>query len=611
MEIFKSGIEIHQRLAGTKLFCNCPSRLVEPDAKPSATLRRTLHKVQSELGATDKAAAFEGSLNKTFTYQCFGQSNCLVEADEEPPHGLSREHLKTAVEIALMLKAKIVDEVWVMRKTVIDGSNTSGFQRTAVIGLGGLLETSKGPVGIQSICLEEESAGIVGEGKEAQTYRLDRLGMPLIEIATSPDIKDAGHGAEVAQKLGMCLRMTGKCQRGLGSIRQDVNISIPGGARVEIKGAQSLEDIPVLMQNEIMRQSRLLEIIKTLKDRFPESTIGFEKPADLSELFKSTTCKVVLRALGQGGSVHGLRLPRHNGLLGMELYPGRRYGTELSDYAKAAGVSGIIHSDEDLKKYGFTVQEINAVLHGLKINNNDSFVLVADKQAACIKALELVAKRASMFFVPEETRKALAQGASSFLRPLPGSARMYPETDVLPVRLKHDYLQRVAAHLPTSPEAALANLKSILNEDLANKIFKSQHLSLFQTLVAQQFDPTVTAVTLEETLVSLRREGVEIPDVERTVVPVLAVFEEGKITKAAIPQLIRAVAKKKAAAIEGLAPAMLVRQAIVESGLEKLSGKGLESVVIASNFDIPGIMKKYRLNIDPAELQKIVAEKKR
>src|SRR3989338_2740785 len=267
MIAMKGGLEIHQRLNTHKLFCSCPSDLAE-SKNPDVKVSRRLHPVLSELGEIDIAARMEHGKEKSFDYNVFNDNNCLVETDEEPPHELNRDALAIALEISNHLNATPVDEVHVMRKIVIDGSNTSGFQRTAVISLGGYIETSKGRVGITQIAIEEESAGIVSAADGKATYSLDRLCIPLVEISTDPDIKDGAHLAEAAEKIGMMLRATGKVARGIGTIRQDVNVSTEGGARVEIKGAQDLKMLQLLWENEVKRQQELLKILDELKRRF-------------------------------------------------------------------------------------------------------------------------------------------------------------------------------------------------------------------------------------------------------------------------------------------------------------------------------------------------------
>jgi Glu-tRNA(Gln) amidotransferase subunit E-like FAD-binding protein len=249
---FKAGIEIHQQLDGNKLFCDCPC--IVHDKNPDVFFERKLRAIAGELGKIDKAAQVEMKKDRIFKYQACKSSSCLVEYDEEPPHEVNKKSLDAALEIALLLKMKVVDEVEFMRKTIVDGSNVSGFQRTALVGMDGYVDTSKGRVGIIGLFLEEEAAKKIKEEKHCVTYRLDRLGVPLLEIATAPDIKDADHAKEVASILGMMLRSTGKVKRGIGTIRQDVNISIKGHPRVEVKGFQDLRLMPKVVENEVKRQ---------------------------------------------------------------------------------------------------------------------------------------------------------------------------------------------------------------------------------------------------------------------------------------------------------------------------------------------------------------------
>ncbi|MBN2203046.1 MAG: Glu-tRNA(Gln) amidotransferase subunit GatE [Candidatus Aenigmarchaeota archaeon] len=255
---FKCGVEIHNRLdTKTKLFCGCKPRFSKE--KPDNLVKRKLRAVAGEMGQVDSAALYEYLKDRTFFYQCFPEETCLVCVDEEPPMSVNKEALEIALQIAKMLKAEIPEEIHVMRKTVVDGSNTSAFQRTAIVGLNGVLKTSQGDVGITNICLEEESAGKVKKDGNELTYRLDRLGIPLVEIGTAPDIKNPEHAKEVAEKIGMLVRSTGKSQRGIGVTREDVNVSIKGGARVEIKGVQALDMIPLLIENEIKRQQEMIK----------------------------------------------------------------------------------------------------------------------------------------------------------------------------------------------------------------------------------------------------------------------------------------------------------------------------------------------------------------
>jgi Glu-tRNA(Gln) amidotransferase subunit E-like FAD-binding protein len=263
----KSGLEIHQQLDTSKLFCRCPSLLRKE--KPDYFIERKLHVVAGETGSVDDAVRFESLKNKSFVYECYNDNVCLVDIDEEPPCDVNEEALEIAIQISLLLNCEIIQRSQIMRKTVIDGSNVSGFQRTFLLAKEGYVETSFGKVRIESIALEEDAARLVKKEKDKITYRLDRLGIPLVEIATYPDIKSAEQAKEVALKIGEVLRAC-KVRRGIGTIRQDVNISVCSndkwGSRVEIKGVQEPGLIEKTLINETQRQISLIKKNKSIEE---------------------------------------------------------------------------------------------------------------------------------------------------------------------------------------------------------------------------------------------------------------------------------------------------------------------------------------------------------
>ncbi len=277
---FKCGLEIHQQLEGKKLFCDCPT--LNSNKEPDIRIERRLRAVAGETGEIDIAAEFEMMKNKKIIYEGNSEDVCIVETDDEPPHELNKEALETALKVALLLNAKIVDEIQVMRKTVVDGSNVSGFQRTALIAMDGHIDSSNGKISIPTICLEEEAAQKLEEGKDFVRYRLDRLGIPLIEIATGTEIKNPEHAKEIASHIGMILRSVEGIKRGLGTIRQDVNISIKQGARTEIKGFQDLRSIPKVIEFEVRRQidaiKRGKKLEKEVRKAEPDFTTSFLRP---------------------------------------------------------------------------------------------------------------------------------------------------------------------------------------------------------------------------------------------------------------------------------------------------------------------------------------------
>ena len=288
---FKAGIEVHRQLDTKKLFCNCPS-LVNDTSKADVLFERRLRFSQSELGNVDEAALFEFKKNKKFVYEASSLSSCLVEYDEEPPHNINQEALETALQVCKMLKVEIFDELQVMRK--IDGSNVASFQRTILVGINGKLNTSKGIVKIQSICLEEEAAKKIQDELTFTKYRLDRLGVPLLEITTDPSLQDPEHVKETASLIGMILKSTGKVKSGIGSIRQDINLSVNNKSRIEIKGFQDLRVMTKVIQNEINRLLTLKESKPEVRKINDDLTTSFLRPMPgSSRMYPETDIKPI------------------------------------------------------------------------------------------------------------------------------------------------------------------------------------------------------------------------------------------------------------------------------------------------------------------------------
>ncbi|MEM4133932.1 MAG: Glu-tRNA(Gln) amidotransferase subunit GatE [Candidatus Micrarchaeia archaeon] len=637
IEGIKIGLELHQRLATkNKLFCSCSTKGNEEKTRE---LRRKLHAVPSELGQVDPAALFESKKAPLHRYDFYKDTCCLVETDDEPPHDMNKEAILLGLMICNMFEAEIVDEIHVMRKTVIDGSNTSGFQRTAIFGMNGKLryeineedikenkdanvqEKSEKEIGIQTIAIEEESCGIIGEQKgEIESFRLDRLGIPLVEIATTPDIKSGKEARLVAERIGLMLRSTGKMMRGIGTIRQDLNISIPGGARVEIKGVQELELIETVVENEIKRQSKLIEICEKIKSILSkhkevshiiegdpeEADKKIEKEIkDVTHFFANTGSKMIKKAVESGKSVFAIKLPGMKGVFGIELYPDYRYGSELSDYAKTQGLGGIIHSDENIDKYNIR-NEIGEIANLLKLDHDDGWIIVVGEKEQCISALKLVFKRAYATNVPEETRRADLQGKTHYMRPLPGSARMYPETDIAPIRITEDMIAE-SQNFPSFNEIE-ERVRSLLNAEMAGKMIRSEKLNLFLELVEEGVNPTVAAVTCEDTIKSLRREGVDVNSLsEEKIKMILILYRDEKITKAAIPEVLKLVAEKKQEIGEDIEE---IEEIISSAKLMRISGEKLKEIIekegIKSAKEIQRLMAKYRLNIDPQEVMEMI-----
>ncbi len=541
----KVGLEIHQQLLTHKLFCDCASRLSEED--DGIRFQRRLRPTQSELGEVDAAAIEEARRHLTFVYEATANT-CLVEADEEPPHHPNEDALDIALEISLLLGAKPVREVDFMRKLVIDGSNTAGFQRSALVSLDGSIEVDGKRIGIPTILLEEDAARRVGEKVDEVFYRLDRLGIPLAEVSTTPDITTPEEAREVALAIGSLLRATRKVIRGIGTIREDVNISIRGGARIEIKGVQELRLIETYVQKEAERQVMLIDVAKELARR-GGGTVP-EEGVDLTALFTASQSKVVQSAIKKGGKVYGWPLPKFAGLLKGKL------GPELASHARVAGVGGIFHSDE-LPAYGVTQADVDAVRKALTLGDQDAFVLVADDAAKCLHAIEEMIPRAQYAGkgVPEETRDPRPDGTSVYSRPLPGKARMYPETDVPPLRVHENRLRRIRERLPEKPEAKVPRLVKAygIHEQQARQLVQEGSDELFE-LIAKEFgEATLVATVLLYHYSELRREGLDVEGIaEDHLRELFSLLKAGRFAKEAMPDLLRQMARTRGRASDAL-----------------------------------------------------------
>jgi len=516
----KVGLEIHQQLnVNSKLFCSCPPELFKEE--PEITFLRRLRPTQSELGQVDPAAYFEFQKGVKILYEANHKSSCLVEMDEEPPHPINMDAVRVVLTASLMMNMQPVDEVHVMRKTVIDGSNTTGFQRTAIIALDGWIKVGDKLIPMQASSLEEDAARKTGTQDDGKTirYRIDRLGIPLIELATAPVIYSPQEAEEVAFAIGRILRDTGKVMRGLGTIRQDLNVSLPNGALIEIKGVQELDLIATVVEFEVQRQLGLISIKEELANRGVTPEKLKTELIDVTGIFKDTKSKVIRKALEKKQKVLAVKLGGFAGLTGKELMPNFRFGSELSDRAKFWGrVGGIFHTDEALANYGITPDEIADLLKAMETSDLDAVVFIADTEENTQDALKAVVERAqeACTGVPQETRTAKDDGTTRYMRPRPGAARMYPETDIPPQIITEQLVADVKANLPEPADKKMIRLVKQygLNEKLAKQLVDSEYLNVFEDIAKNSgVQSSTVAAFLTETVKALKREGIHIAHV--------------------------------------------------------------------------------------------------
>jgi glutamyl-tRNA(Gln) amidotransferase subunit E len=562
---FKAGLEIHQQLDTHKLFCKCQSAIKEDG---SYSFGRFLRPTQSELGDVDKAALAEAKKNRYFLYTASDESTCLVEADEEPPHAANSEAIDICLTTAVLMNATLVDEIHFMRKIVIDGSNTGGFQRTALIAVGGKIDD----VGIQIIALEEDAARKIEEKGRIVNYGLDRLGIPLIEIATGPDIKNPNHVKEIAERIGLLLRATGKTKRGLGTIRQDLNVSISKGERVEIKGIQSLSSLSKVAEKEVLRQIGLINIKEILKERIEKKDLEDIKLVDISSYLKDSKSNIVQKLLKEG-CAKAFRLPGFKGLLKLN---DTKLGKEFAVQANIiTGIGGIIHSDE-LPGYGIEQKEVDELRAILQLKDNDALVIALGKENTVVNALKIVIEIAKKVIdgVPNEVRRALPDDTTEFMRPMPGAARMYPETDVQPIRVTKDHIDRIKNNLPEEPIEKHKRFmrEYLINDEQTKQILSSGYEIDFEKLVKQfPEQKNVIIRTFLNTFSELEKEKIDTNVVdEKMLINIFSALTADKYSKEAIPEILKYLI---------LNPKSSIEDAIKTCGLYATDSNKIEEII--------------------------------
>ena len=569
----KVGLEVHQQLdTKKKLFCSCTP--IESD-EYTKKFQRNLRAVKSELGEYDPAALFEKSKSKTIMYFANSQSSCLVEEDEEPPHNLDKNAKDLALIIASSLESNIFTEIYPMRKTVIDGSNTTGFQRTMLISQGGFIEVDGDKIGVQSICLEEDAAKLLGDKGSIREYSLDRLGVPLIEIALEPVEGSPSKIKKIALTLGKLLRSTKKVTRGIGSIRQDVNVSVKnGGSVVEIKGVQQLDQLEKIIEFEAKRQHGLVKIAEKLQiSNFTE--ISNDSVVDITNDWSNCQSKIIQKALKEKFTIKAIKVSNFSGMFGYSPYEGIRLGKEIGQLVKFYGIGGIFHSDE-LPNYGIEGKDVEMVKNILSVKPNDAFFVIAAPLSKIDFVIESIIQRINqaMKGVPPETRLATPTGETIFLRPRPGASRMYPETDIPPILVTKKELEIARSNIPKSWDESLKDLqkKYGLNMQLAEQIFDSQYIELFEKLSEKsKVNPTFIASVLCSSITNLERSGLNPKLLKNEeIVKTFEFLESGKISKESVEIIFENIMSGKS---------KIVEEAIKNTSIQSLDEIKLEEII--------------------------------
>ncbi|MCK4763509.1 MAG: Glu-tRNA(Gln) amidotransferase subunit GatE [Candidatus Aminicenantes bacterium] len=482
---FKSGLEIHQQLkTAKKLFCRCPAGIYHDSDDFNAEVIRHMRPTLSELGEYDGTALMEFKTKKNITYRINNKTACTYEIDDTPPFPLNQEALDIAIEIALILETNIVGELHITRKQYLDGSIPTGFQRTAIVGIEGEIPLTNKKIRIIQLGIEEESCREVSDIGHERIYTTDRLGIPLIEAVTYPDMLTPDEAAEAGHYLRFLTRSTGKVRTGIGAAREDVNVSIDGGTRVEIKGVAHIAWIPLLTHIEAFRQKALLEIKKILVQRFPD-------PSKWKMSHKTLPASLRPEVPGLNNNNNrkeknlwkAVNLPGFKGILSFFTQPGKSFANEISDRLKVIACiekPNLIHSEPWDKQPGTDAslsreeRNLSGFLNGfrfdfaplrelLKNGENDAQLIIRGPKADIKTALETIAERCLLAFadvpVPNETRKSFPDGSTIFERVLPGPNRMYPDTDSPPISIAEDRIQAIRQKLPQQVFLSMKQMK--------------------------------------------------------------------------------------------------------------------------------------------------------
>ncbi|MGY5146800.1 MAG: Glu-tRNA(Gln) amidotransferase subunit GatE [Candidatus Nitrosopumilus sp. bin_7KS] len=571
----KVGLEIHQQLAtNKKLFCNCNP--IESN-EYSIKFQRKLRASKSELGEFDPAALFESTKSKTIMYYANDESSCLVEQDEEPPHELDEDAKKIALIISSALKSNIFSEIYPMRKTVIDGSNTTGFQRTMLISQGGFFDTGEIKIGVQSICLEEDAAKNLGDEGSVRKFGLERLGVPLVEIATDPFEVELTEIKKIALSLGRILRSTKKVKRGLGSIRQDVNVSIKDGDGVviEVKGVQQLDQLEKVVEYEAKRQHGLLKISKKIQEK--NWIYDKEDRKDITELFLECKSKIIQTALKKNQKIMAITFRNMAGIFGYSPYEGIRLGKEVAELVRFFGIGGVFHSDE-LPNYGIEETDLEKLKKFSGINENDAFLILAspeEKILTIIDQIILKIKYIKNHGIPIDTRLATQSGETKFLRPRPGAARMYPETDIPPIIITNEELSDAQNNIPKSWDDSIKELetKYKLNPQLAEQIFDSRYIGLFEEIIQKiKTNPTFVASILCSTITNLERSGLNSNLLKNDeIFKLFGLLENDKIAKESVEIIFESIMSGKSNNTE---------EAMKNASIESINEEEIEKIIV-------------------------------
>ncbi len=546
---FRSGLEIHQQLlTAKKLFCRCPAGRYSD--KYDAEILRHMRPTLSELGEYDGTALMEFKTKKEIIYRINRETVCTYEMDDTPPFMMDEEALDEALGVAMLYSLNLVDELHIARKQYLDGSIPTGFQRTTIVGVNGWVPYKDRRVSIVQLGLEEDACREVSDVGHRRVYRTDRLGMPLIETVTGPDMRTPQEVADVAQILRRLVRSTGNVRTGMGAAREDVNVSVRGGTRVEIKGVPRIPRIPLLTYHEAMRQWNLLRLREELRRRGITPETFRSESEDVTRILQKTSYHPIREAIDAGAVASAVVLRGFRELLNWQTQTNTRFSREVSDRVRVVAclttLPNIIHSDSLSETLSSPRWE--ALRKAVRATPDDAAVVVwgpAEDVKTGVQEIAIRAREATLG-IPSETRQAFKDGTNGFERILPGPDRMYPDTDLPPKKVTEERLARIRAGLPVPVWTREAWYRELgLPADVVEPLSVSRLAGLFETLVKDwKIDPVAAAVALVQFPKRLKKKGSDPGALTEEVLRrIFALFRERRISREGLLALMERAAR--------------------------------------------------------------------
>ena len=607
---FKSGLEIHQQLmTESKLFCRCPAGRYSE--KFDAEILRHMRPTLSELGEYDGTALMEFKTKKEIIYRIQRDTVCTYEMDDTPPFMIDEEALDIALGIGMLYDCIMIDELHIARKQYLDGSIPTGFQRTTIVGVDGKIPYKGREIRIVQLGLEEDACREVSDIGHRRTYLTDRLGMPLIETVTAPDMRTPQEVAEVAQLLRRIVRSTGHVRTGIGAAREDVNVSVTGGTRVEIKGVPRIPRIPLLTYHEAMRQWNLLRLREQLAQRGITAETFAASIEDVTPLFRWTLFQPLLSAVSGGMSVYGVRLNGFKDLLLWQTQTNTCFSQEISDRIRVIAclttLPNMVHSDSHDE--ALTSAEWRTVRKALKVGDDDTLVVVwGPAEDAKLGAQEVVIRaREATIGIPSETRQALKDGTNGFERILPGPNRMYPDTDLPPKAITSERLERIQEGLPARITSRERWYREIgVPEDLIERLSVSPYALLFEKSVKEwSLSPKLASVLLIQYPKRLKKKKLPVPLLDGGMAEdILKALKDRRLFKEGIlPLLEQALVLGEGIDQLLLSPGTVLelQESIVQT-MASLSDKKTNNDQSLKRLAMGMLMQKWRGRIDGTEV---------